>query len=312
MSPLLLLVIGLTILTLGAELLVRGSAALALRVGITPLVVGLTVVAFGTSAPELVVSLQAAQRGAAAIAVGNVVGSNLCNLAFILGLCAVCRPVTASHVVIRREVPILIGVTVITAVLLINDHLARWEAAVLFIGLVVYTWMTLRTAQADPDQSLGVETPSPMKLPMAIVLSLGGLALLLYGSELFVDGAVTLARQWGWSETLIGLTIVAIGTSLPELAVSLVAVIKGENDVAVGNLVGSSIFNLLGILGVTGLVGGSMLTHLHPVDLAAMVVITIAILPLVRTGGRVNRWEGAALLLAYGAYTTWLLKQPAV
>ena len=311
MPPVLLLFIGLIILTFGAEFLVRGAAALALRLGLTPLVVGLTVVAFGTSAPELVVSLQAAQRDAAAIAVGNVVGSNICNLALILGLCALCRPVTASHEVIRREVPLLIAVTIVTAIFLLNDHVAIWESALLVLGIVAYTWMTLRRARQDPDQSLGVDIPAPVSLPKATVMSVGGLACLLVGSDLFVDGAVNLARDWGWSETLIGLTIVAIGTSLPELAISLVAVIKGENDVAVGNLVGSSIFNTLGILGATGLAAGGIVAHLHRVDLVVLVIITIAILPLVRSGGRVNRWEGAALLIAYGLYTTWLVQQPA-
>ncbi|WP_221029333.1 calcium/sodium antiporter [Actomonas aquatica] len=307
MPPFLLLIIGLAILTFGAELLVRGASALALRLGLTPLVVGLTVVAFGTSAPELVVSLQAAQRDAAAIAVGNVIGSNLCNLALIMGLCALCRPLTANHAVIRREVPLLIIATVVSALLLLNDHLAAWESGILFLCLIAYTWLTLRQAKQDPDQSLGEEVPAPVNLPLATVLSLGGLGLLLWGSDLFVDGAVTLARQWGWSETLIGLTIVAIGTSLPELAISLVAVLKGENDVAIGNLVGSSLFNLLGILGATGLASGGTMAHLDYVDLGALVLITAAIFPLVKTGGRINRAEGAFLLLSYAAYSAWLV-----
>ncbi len=307
MPPVLLLIIGLAVLTFGAELLVRGAAALALRLGLTPLVVGLTVVAFGTSAPELVVSLQAAQRDAAAIAVGNVIGSNLCNLALIMGLCALCRPLLAGHAVIRREVPLLIGATVLAAIFLLNDHLAAWEAGLLFLGLITYTGLTLRNARAEPDQNLGEDLPPPTSLPKATVLSLVGLALLLYGSDLFVDGAVFLAREWGWSEILIGLTIVAIGTSLPELAISLVAVLKGENDVAIGNLVGSSIFNLLGILGATGLASGGTTAHLDWVDLGALLLITIAILPLVKTGGRITRGEGLLLLLAYAAYTTWLV-----
>ena len=194
---LLLFVGGLVLLVVGANALVRGASKLALSFGISPLVVGLTVVAFGTTAPELVVSLQAGQRDAAAIAVGNVVGSNLCNLALILGLCALCRPVTASHEVIRREVPLLIAATVVAALFLLNDHLAIWEAALLVGGIVVYTWMTLRSARQDPDQSLGVDIPDPVNLPKATVLSLGGLGLLLFGSDLFADGSVMLAREWG-------------------------------------------------------------------------------------------------------------------
>ncbi|MCC5023313.1 MAG: calcium/sodium antiporter [Candidatus Synoicihabitans palmerolidicus] len=309
MPPILLFIIGLIILTAGAELLVRGAGALALRLGLTPLVIGLTVVAFGTSAPELVVSLQAAQRGSAAIAVGNVIGSNLCNLTLIMGLCAILRPLTASHAVIRREVPLLIGATLLVALFLWNDHLSSIEAAVLFLSLIGYTWLTLRNARQDPDQSplSHEEAPAALNLPLACVLTLAGLGMLLYGSDLFVDGAVTLAREWGCSETIIGLTIVAVGTSLPELAISIVAVSKGEHDVAIGNLMGSSLFNLLGILGAAGLASGGTFAHLNPIDLFVLLGITVAIFPLVKTGGRVNRWEGAALVIAYLAYTVHLV-----
>lgn len=309
MNPLLLLLLGLTVLTCGAELLVRGAAALALRLGLTPLVVGLTVVAFGTSAPELVVSLQAAHRGSGAIAVGNVLGSNLCNLALILGLCAVVRPLTASRAVIRREVPLLIAATIVAAGFLLDDVLIGWEGAVLLTGLVVYTASTLRAARRESRQTLVADptAPAPLRLPWALALTVVGLAALIFGSDLFVEGAVRLARAWGWSETLIGLTIVAIGTSLPELAVSVTAVVKGQHDVAIGNLVGSCLFNLLGILGATGLAAGQTQAQLHGADLAVLVVVTIALLPLVRTGGKVSRMEGAGLLLAYAAYTAWLL-----
>ncbi len=308
MSPILLLIIGLLLLTLGAELLVRGASALALRLGLSPLVVGLTVVAFGTSAPELVVSLQAALRGSGAIAVGNVVGSNICNLALIMGLCALLRPLVADHAVIRREVPLMIVATVLGALFLLDDHLAAWEGAVLALALVTYTVITVRGARAETDQNLRHEAPPPpVSLPLALLFTALGLGLLIGGSDLFVDGAVTIARAWGWSETVIGLTIVAIGTSLPELATSVMAVLKGENDVAIGNLVGSSLFNVLGILGVTGFVAVGTAAHLQWVDLIVLLVITIAILPLVRTGGRINRGEGAALLLAYAGYTAWLV-----
>jgi cation:H+ antiporter len=306
MPPLLLLVIGLAILTFGAELLVRGSAALALRLGLTPLVIGLTVVAFGTSAPELVVSLQAAGRGAAEIAVGNVIGSNLCNLALILGLCALITPLTTDRSVIWREVPILIGITLAAALVLMNDFLGVWEGVLLVLALFAYTINTLIRARKDPNQSLGTDEPKPMNLGKAIVYTVGGLAMLLYGSDLFVGGAVLLAEAWGWSETLIGLTIVAIGTSLPELAISLVAVKNGENDVAIGNLVGSSMFNLLGILGATAIAAGGIFISLSPVDLIMLVVLTVALWPLVQTGHRIDRREGAALLIAYLIYTGWL------
>lgn len=292
-------------------MLVRGASSLALRLGLTPLVVGLTVVAFGTSTPELVVSLQAAQRGSAAIAVGNVIGSNICNLALILGLCALFRPLTAHHAVIRREVPIMIAATVVAALMLLNDQLAAWEGGMLLAGLVLYTVLTLRTARRDPDQSLGPDVPRPLALPLSIGLGLAGLGLLLYGSDLFVDGAVTIARNLGWSETVIGLTVVAIGTSMPELATSVVAVKNGENDVAIGNVVGSSIFNVLGILGVTGIAAAGVSTQMSLIDLMVVLVVTVAILPLVRSGGRINRWEGGALFAAYIGYTAWLVSTAA-
>lgn len=301
-----LLIIGLAILTLGAELLVRGAAALALRLGLTPLVIGLTVVAFGTSAPELVVSLQAAGRNAAEIAVGNVIGSNLCNLALVLGLCALITPLTTDRSVIWREVPLLIGVTFAGAIVLMNGFLGFGEGVVLILALFAYTGFTLIKAREDPNQSLGADEPKPLKLPLALVYTVGGLGLLLYGSDLFVGGAVELARALGWSETLIGLTIVAIGTSLPELAISVVAVKNGENDVAIGNVVGSSIFNLLGILGATAVAAGGIAINLSPVDLIMLVAITVALWPLVQTGHRIDRREGAALLLAYLLYTGWL------
>ena len=306
MPPLLSLIIGLVILTFGAELLVRGSAALALRLGLTPLVVGLTVVAFGTSAPELVVSLEAAQRGSAEIAVGNVVGSNLCNLALILGICALIRPLTTNRAVMWREVPILIGATLITTAVLANGYISGAEGIGLVAGLLIYTTVTIRRARRDPDQNLGTDSSSAMGLPLAVTFTLLGFVGLLYGSDLFVAGAIELARMWDWSEAMIGLTIVAIGTSLPELAISVVAVKKGETDVAIGNVVGSSLFNLLGILGVAAIAAGGIVVTLQPFDLGMLVVITLALWPLVQTGHRIDRREGAFLLFAYLAYATWL------
>ena len=306
MPPALSLIIGLAVLTLGAELLVRGASALALRLGLTPLVVGLTVVAFGTSAPELVVSLQATQRGSAEIAVGNVVGSNLCNLALILGICALIRPLTTNRAVIWREVPILIGATLVTTAVLANGYISAMEGMGLATGLFIYTAVTIRQARQDPDQNLGTDVPAAMGLPLAITFTLLGLVGLLYGSDLFVAGAVELARLWGWSEAMIGLTIVAIGTSLPELAISVVAVKKGETDVAIGNVVGSSLFNLLGILGAAAIAAGGIVVTLQPFDLGMLVVITLALWPLVQTGHRIDRREGGALLFAYLAYAAWL------
>lgn len=303
---------GLLILTLGAHGLVRGGVGLALRLGLTPLVIGLTVMAYGTSSPEIVVSAQAALRGSNAIAIGNAVGSNLCNLGLILGLCALIRPLTAAAAVIRREVPILIGVTGLAALALLDGRLQRWEGVVLLLGLVIYTWVTVVQARRETGSMADREYarefgPEPPGLPGAIGLTVVGLALLVYGSDLFIRGAVEIAQAFGLSDVVIGLTVVAIGTSLPELATTLVALLKGETDVAIGNIVGSNLFNLFGILGLVAVMGESSTGGLARADLAVLMAATVALLPLVRTGGRISRAEGALLLMLYLAYTGWMI-----
>jgi cation:H+ antiporter len=306
----LLLLSGLIILSLGAQGLVKGGAGLALRLGLTPLVIGLTVMAYGTSSPEVVVSVQAAMRDSPAIAIGNVIGSNLCNLALILGLCALVRPLTATASVIRREVPIMIGATVVAILVLADGRLQRWEGVLLLIGLILYTWQTVRQARQETgglaDQEYASELgPKPASLGWAIALSLVGLVLLAFGSDLFVRGAVLIARAFGISDLVIGLTVVAVGTSLPELATSFVAALKGETDVAIGNIVGSNLFNLLGILGLIAVVSDTDTGGLEWTDLGVLLLVTVAILPVVRTGGRISRLEGALLLLTFIGYTTW-------
>lgn len=308
--------IGLVTLYFGAQALVKGGAGLALRLGLTPLVIGLTVIAFGTSSPEMVVSLQAAASGNGAISIGNVVGSNICNIALILGLCALISPLRADAQVVRREVPVMIGVTVVALLMLADNHLARWEGALLLVGLIVYTVSTVRQARAETSAEVTKEFVDELEQVPAgvgknIVLVIGGLGLLIAGSHFFVQGAVTLAEAWGMSPVAIGLTIVAVGTSLPELAASLVATLKKEGDVAIGNVVGSNLFNLLGILGVAALVKPIHAPGLEWGDLAVMFVVSMGLLPVVRSGGRVDRWEGAALLAVYIGYTIWLLQRAA-
>lgn len=313
MNPWLALVVGLVVLYYGAQALVKGGASLALRLGLTPLVIGLTVMAFGTSSPEMVVSVQAATTGNGAISIGNIVGSNICNIALILGLCALVTPLSATAQVIRREVPIMIGVSVVALLMLIDGYLARWEGALLLAGLIVYTVLTVKQARAETaateaSKEYAAEIgPKPDALGKSIALVVGGLGALIVGSHFFVQGAVTLAESWGMSQVAIGLTVVAIGTSLPELATSLVAAIKKESDVAIGNVVGSNIFNVLGILGIAALIEPIKAPGLEWGDLVVMLIIAAALLPLAKSGGRVNRWEGAALLAAYFCYTAWLL-----
>lgn len=299
---------GLVALYFGAEALVKGGSGLALRLGLTPLVIGLTVIAFGTSSPELVVSVQAAEAGAGGIAVGNIIGSNICNIALILGACALIRPMRAEQQIIRREVPIMIGVTALALLLLLDGEVARWEGAVLVAGLVIYTVMTVRAARAATAATAAVEPAVPrLGLGVSIAFVAGGLGALVVGSNFFVQGAVHLAQSWGMSELAIGLTIVAVGTSLPELATSLVAAIKNEGDVALGNIVGSNLFNVLGILGIAALVEPLAAPALSTIDLGLMLAVSIALLPIARSGGRINRLEGAGLLAVYVGYTTWLL-----
>lgn len=320
MTSWLSLIGGLGLLYVGAQTLIKGGTGLALRLGLTPLVIGLTVIAYGTSSPELVVSLKAAFSGSGAISIGNVVGSNICNIALILGLCSLVTPVTASSQIIRREIPIMIAATVVLCVFLLDDTLARWEGAVLFLGVIVYTVSTVRAARKDTaaDRVVAAEfkaelapvgdaAPKQPSLGASIGFTGLGLGVLVAGSHFFVGGAVTLAEGWGISQTVIGLTIVAVGTSMPELATSLVAALRKHSDVAIGNVVGSNIFNIVGILGLCALIMPIHAPGISLVDLAVMLVIAVALLPLCKTGGRVSRLEGAVLLGVYVGYTGWLI-----
>lgn len=307
MSPWLLLFLGLGMLTLGARVMVTGGVALALRLGITPLVVGLTVLAYGTSAPELVVSAGAGLRGLGSLAVGNVVGSNVCNIALILGLCALLRPLGVDRLVVRREVPVLIAVSVLTPLLLLDRTLGRIDGAILLLIVAGYTGFVVREARQEKNTTADVGARAARSVWQSIALVMAGLTFLLVGADLMVDAAVGLARSWGWNELLIGLTIIAIGTSLPELALSLMSTLRGETDVAVGNVVGSCTFNLLGILGVTGLISPTALPDLRIADLITIAVVPLALWPLLRNDGRISRGEGALMFLAYAGYTGWLI-----
>jgi len=314
MLSILFLLIGLVLLYFGAEILIKGGAALAFRFGLNALVVGLTVIAYGTSSPELVVSLQSTLTGNGAIAIGNVVGSNICNIALILGLCSLITPVVASAQVIRREISIMIGVSVLLVAVLWDGIIGRLDGAMLLSGLILYTWTTLRAARAEKSPSVGKEFeqeihPAAQSLVRSVSLIIGGLAVLIGGSHLFVLGAVETARSWGVTDAVIGLTVVAIGTSMPELATSLVAAVRKHSDVAIGNVVGSNIFNVLGILGIAGLVRPIDATGISRIDLGVMLATAIALLPLAKSGGRINRIEGAALLFVFIGYTVWLIQR---
>lgn len=313
------LIAGLVLLVAGAEVLVRGAGKLAAQFGIPPLIIGLTVVAFGTSAPETAVSVQAALDGKGDLAIGNVVGSNIANVLFILGLTALIAPLLVSRQIIRLDVPIMIGASLLTWALAWDGSLSRLDGALLFAGIVAYTAFLIissrrdKTAAADDEFATEFghnEAPKPYAGLINLGLILVGLVLLVSGSNFLVEGAVSLARALGLSELVIGLTVVAVGTSLPELATSVMAAIKGERDIAVGNIVGSNIFNLLCVLGLASLVSPSAIpvaANALAFDFPVMIAVAIACLPIFFNGHCINRWEGAVFIGYYALYTTYLV-----
>ncbi len=300
-------------LFIGAEGLVRGASSLAIRLGISPLVVGLTVVAFATSSPELVVSIKAAIEGNPGIVVGNVVGSNICNIALILGVAAMISPMNVKSQVIKREIPIMIIVSVILLFILLDDTITRMEGIFLVIGIITYIILGYKYSIKEKDNIEVVKEfeesipKSPYKIWQSIIFMLAGLGLLVLGSNLFVDGAVAIAEKFGVSQAVIGLTIVALGTSLPELTTSIVASFKNENDIAIGNAVGSNVFNILSILGISSLIRPIADTGITIVDLSIMMFFTILILPLSRSKFTLRRWEGTLLFCGYIAYMIYLV-----
>jgi len=311
------LIVGLVLLYFGAEWLVAGAAGLARAAGMRPLIVGLTVVAFGTSAPELVVSISASLENQGALALGNVVGSNIANLGLILGMTALIMPPHVDRQVLRREVPVLLAVTSLVPLTLIDGTLERWESVALIATAIGYTaWMVRSARVGSVSDAANIESAAEQAAGVPHTLSRGamvlrlvvGLAFLVGGGKLLVDGAVGIARLAGMSEHTIGLTIVAVGTSLPELATSLIAASRGHSDIAVGNVIGSNIFNVLLIAGTAGAIS--------PIDasLGALAVDMVALGGLTAfgcvamvTGRRVGRFEGAVLILGYVAFVIALL-----
>jgi cation:H+ antiporter len=308
-----LLFVGLALLVLGAEWLVRGASRLAAALGISPLVVGLTVVAYGTSAPEVAVSVRAAWAGQANLALGNVVGSNIFNVLLILGVSAAIAPLVVASQLVRRDVPVMIGLSLLALLLALDGGVSRLDGTLLVAGAVAFTVFQVRqsrreTAAAREEHAQRLSPGGSAARDVALVLA--GLALLVLGSRWLVEGAVAIARALGVSELVIGLTIVAAGTSLPEAATSVLAAVRGERDIAVGNVVGSNIFNILSVLGLAALASPAGLPA-HPAllrfDLPVMVAVAIACLPIFASGARIDRWEGL-LFLAYGAaYTAYLV-----
>ncbi len=298
------ILLGIILLYLGAEALVRGSTSLALRFGISPLIAGLTIVAFGTSAPELTVSMSAAFDGLGDVAVGNVVGSNIFNIAVILGLTAIIRPPSVHLKLIRREIPIMILISLVAFALVASGEVSRFFGIILTAGLIFYTLSTIRLARREQDAIDLPEIGPLSKVPIVVSLVMVGvgLALLVWGSRWFVDGAIFLARSIGVSEAVIGLTIVSAGTSLPELATSVVAALRRHSDVAIGNVVGSCIFNVLCILGITATIQPLSAQGIALRDVVFMLGTAVILLPFAHTQRSISRFEGLALLGIYGIY----------
>ncbi|MBU0590350.1 MAG: calcium/sodium antiporter [Gammaproteobacteria bacterium] len=311
---------GLIALIAGAELLVRGASRLALSFGISPLVVGLTVVAFGTSAPEMAVSTGAVLNGQTDIAVGNVVGSNIFNVLFILGVSALITPLVVNIQLIRQEAPILIGASLLLLALGLDGRLGFVDGAILAVMMITYTVFLIvqsrkqtQAAQDEYTNEIGSPDPSSWdaRLPVQLLLIAVGLGLLVLGADWLVSAATTFARSLGVSELVIGLTIVAAGTSMPEVATSVMAAIKGERDIAVGNVVGSCLFNTLGCLGLAALVSGDkgllMPAAVLHFDLWVMIAVALACLPVFMTGREIARWEGGVFVLYYAAYVAYVI-----
>ena len=302
-----LILLSLILLFAGAEILVKGSASVAARAGLTPLMIGLTVVAFGTSSPELAVSLEAALMGQGDVAVGNAVGSNLLNIALILGLSALIYPIAVHLQLIKIDVPIMILVAILLPLLLLDGRLGRLEGGLLFVGIILYTLLNVRMARkgstTEVEDEFAEGVPQMTRhWSLDLLLIVGGLVVLVLGSRLLVDNSLQVARAFHISEAVIGLTVIALGTSMPELATSIVAAIRRQPDIALGNVVGSNIFNILGTLGISAMVAPMTVPGIQMLDYAVMIGVSLLLLPFLMTGLRLGRLEGCILLAAYGSY----------
>ncbi len=308
------LIVGLIVLVWSADKLVFGSAALARNFGISPLVIGMTILAMGSSAPEMMVSATAALEGKTDTAVGNVLGSNIANIALILGITAMIKPLSISSPVLRREFPLMIGVTLLAGAIMWNNHLGFYEGVLLFVLFTAFILTMLRIShneQKNGDLLLEEqesEIPEDVTNPKAAMWVVIGLLLLPLSAGLLVDNAVIIAKYFGMSDLVIGLTIIAIGTSLPELAASLAGVLKGEDDMAVGNIVGSNVFNILAVMGIPGILNPSMLSE-HAMGRDFWVMLGVSLLLVVMALGKsrsINRIEGAILFTTFLGYQAYL------
>ena len=311
-------IVGLILLIWGADRFVHGAAAIARNLGVAPLMIGLTIVSFATSAPEILVSAVAAVRGEPDLAVGNAIGSNIANIGLVLGAVALIRPIELKSATLRREMPALLAVSLLTVALFLDSYLSRVDGLVLLTGLIIVViWLVrlgLRSSASDPlQQDFEAEIPDDLSMRWAIVWLIVGLAALLSGAHLLVDGAIDIAREVGVSEVVIGITLVALATSLPELAVSAVSAVRGEYGLAIGNIVGSNIFNLLAVIGVAASIQPAVLPpevlSLHIFVMVAFTLVLFAMTYEYDGRGAISRFEGFALVTAFVAYDVYVVLQ---
>lgn len=305
-AQVLLLIFGIVVVLKSADWLTNGAVGLATKLGISQIVIGLTIVAIGTSMPEFFVSIVSAIKGTPDLAVGNIVGSNIFNVLLIVGVAATVAPIAIQRATVRRDIPIAIVASIMLTFMMLDDNISRIDALILFAAFIAFIWITLRNSKNDANEK-DASTEKVIPTWKSVLFIIFGLVGLVLGSNIFVDNASSLAHGWGISNAVIGLTIVAGGTSLPELATSAVAARKGDSGIAIGNVLGSNVFNILMILGLTGIISPMHIQNITYIDMAVMVISMALFWLFSFTKLRVERWEGCVLIACFLGYITWLV-----
>lgn len=305
-AQVLLLIFGIVVVLKSADWLTNGAVGLATKLGISQIVIGLTIVAIGTSMPEFFVSIVSAIKGTPDLAVGNIVGSNIFNVLLIVGVAATVAPIAIQRATVRRDIPIAIVASIMLTFMMLDDNISQIDALILFAAFIAFIWITLRNSKNDANEK-DASTEKVIPTWKSVLFIIFGLVGLVLGSNIFVDNASSLAHGWGISDAVIGLTIVAGGTSLPELATSAVAARKGDSGIAIGNVLGSNVFNILMILGLTGIISPMHIQNITYIDMAVMVISMALFWLFSFTKLRVERWEGCVLIACFLGYITWLV-----
>lgn len=305
-AQVLLLIFGIVVVLKSADWLTNGAVGLATKLGISQIVIGLTIVAIGTSMPEFFVSIVSAIKETPDLAVGNIVGSNIFNVLLIVGVAATVAPIAIQRATVRRDIPIAIVASIMLTFMMLDDNISRIDALILFAAFIAFIWITLRNSKNDTNEK-DASTEKVIPTWKSVLFIIFGLVGLVLGSNIFVDNASSLAHGWGISDAIIGLTIVAGGTSLPELATSAVAARKGDSGIAIGNVLGSNVFNILMILGLTGIISPMHIQNITYIDMAVMVISMVLFWLFSFTKLRVERWEGCVLIACFLGYITWLV-----